>query len=194
MPSTLTKALALAAAGLIAGAADSWRRPVQLRVNVPVGTAPVPKDGSGVSGAKTVEQPHAAPGGATAVRDPRLDDGVHIDVAEAHRLYEQGVPFLDARTEKEYVESHITGALLLNVDSFSAPTAPRALAVLAPDQPVVIYCGGGSCDASEAVAIRLQQAGFTSLRIFLDGFPAWQAGSLPVESGPDPLAAEGTGS
>lgn len=167
---------------------------MQLRVLVS-GGASIPSPGAaGAPDAKPSEGPAVTPSGAASARDPRLGDGVHIDLAEAHRLYEQGVPFLDARTEKEYVESHIAGALLLNVDSFSAPTAPRALSMLAPDQQVVIYCGGGSCDSSEAVAIRLQQAGFTALRIFLDGFPAWQVGGLPVDSGPDPLTAGGNGS
>ncbi len=57
---------------------------------------------------------------------------------------------------------------------------PVALNFLDPAKPVVIYCGGGACDASHNVTALLQQLGFNQCHIMTDGYPGWNAADHPT--------------
>ena len=49
------------------------------------------------------------------------------------------------------------------------------------DQPIVTYCSGRTCEDSHILARLLSEAGYTSVRIFIDGLAGWQAEGSPVE-------------
>jgi rhodanese-related sulfurtransferase len=200
----VTRVLALAAVGLTLGAADSWIRPVQLRMSAqPPTQTTVP----GSSGAATQpDQKPAAPtppagvtaapdAGATTVESAPVDAALGIDItlSQSKSLWDQGVSFIDARLKDEFLESRVEGAMHLTTLMFSEPTPPKALEFLDPSKPVVIYCGGGDCEASHSVGIRLQQSGFQRVHVMKDGFPAWKSAGHPVETGPDPLEASSGG-
>lgn len=154
----------VAVAGLIA-VADSARRPFQLSLN-PTTLTPAP-----VAPLATEPDSPAAP----------LD--VRITLAQAKHLYDSlAADFIDAREPHEFNPGHIPGAYNLTQSHFAGSKTPEALEVLDPARPVVIYCGGGECHASENVAILLQQAGFTSIHIMIDGFPAWVAAGYESEA------------
>lgn len=173
---TVTRALALIAVAGVVGALHSVARPVQVELKAP---APV------VAPSTTNAEP-SAPAPADVTAPATLD--VHITLAQARALYESGeADFIDAREPFEYEPSHIPGAYNLTQADFAGGKVPPVLEFLDPARPVVIYCGGGTCHASENVAILLQQAGFTSLHIMTDGFPAWTAADYETETGPDPL-------
>lgn len=188
---TVARMLALIGLGAMIGAADSWIRPVQLRLNpqgpaesqVPV-AAPTPAhsgDGAGHAAASTDKEP-AATNAATAKAAERL--GLEITVEQAKALYDQGVTFLDARLDEEYNAERISGAQQLTTAMFGLSEPPAILNMLDPAAPVVIYCSGGDCDASHSVGIRLQQAGFERIHVMLDGLPGWKNAGHPVETGP----------
>lgn len=113
--------------------------------------------------------------------------GFEITVDQAARLYDAGIAaFFDARLPDEFEAGHIDGASFVNAGSFDAGI-PMAVEFVTPDQPIVIYCGGGECDASHNLAAILQQFGYSRLHIMVEGYPAWEAAGLPTAAGPDPL-------
>lgn len=172
----ITRMLALIGLGVLLGALDSWIRPVQLHLN-PQGpaAAPAPAVSSTTGTAPSVTPPDAPSGDAL---------GLEITVPQAKALFDQGVSFIDARHDDEYNEQRVQNAFNLTSAMFDGGQPPQALSLLDPNLPVVIYCSGGDCDASHAVGIRLQQAGYTQIHIMKDGFPAWKAAGFPVDSGP----------
>lgn len=178
----------VAVAGLIA-VADSARRPFPLSLNPNTLTpAPIPTPTPSPS-------PSTDPGQAPAQSDPAAAPlEVRITLAQAKALYDSlAADFIDAREPFEFNPGHIPGAYNLTQSHFAGSKTPEALEILDPTRPVVIYCGGGECHASENVAILLQQAGFTSIHIMIDGFPAWVAAGYESEATIDD-SPEGGGS
>ncbi|MBX3366753.1 MAG: rhodanese-like domain-containing protein [Phycisphaeraceae bacterium] len=173
-------------AGLI-GVIDSARRPVQLALK-PTVSATVRATGAGQN-ADVDAQPDREPG----VSEPVVLD-VRITLAQARALYDSGdAEFIDAREANEYGPGHIPGAYNLTQADFRGSRTPDVLTYLDPSRPVVIYCGGGECHASENVAILLQQAGFASIHIMVEGFPSWVEAGYEVEASHDE-SEEGGGS
>jgi rhodanese-related sulfurtransferase len=116
--------------------------------------------------------------------------GLEITLAQAKALFDAGAPFLDARPRHEYDAGHVAGAFYLTADMLTRSTPPEVLNFLDPASPLVIYCGGGACDASHNVAALLQQLGFQRYHIMKDGMPAWAAAGFPTST-EDPLGANG---
>lgn len=52
--------------------------------------------------------------------------------------------------------------------------AERLAIPLAPDQPVVLYDETGDGDATEPIAAKLRENGFTDVRVLAGGFAAWE--------------------
>jgi len=112
-----------------------------------------------------------------------------ITLAEAKSLHDAGgADFVDARLRDEFVAGHVPVAFHMPPAAFRDGNLPQAISggFLPPssDRPVIIYCGGGDCDASHLVADRLSELGFGDLRILRAGFPGWQEAGHPVETGP----------
>jgi len=88
----------------------------------------------------------------------------------------QGIQLVDARTQAEYDEEHIPGALLIDIrgDDFDTQVAK----LLQPDKPVAIYCRGGvrSRKASEQLLLK----GFQVYNLD-KGFSQWKQDGKPVE-------------
>lgn len=190
--------LIVVALGMLVGAADSWIRPVKLSASDPAAnrvTPPVegPDAGPGVAavpdgkpapvppGPALAPAPGSAP--AAAPEEAVAPLGLHINLAQARQLFERGTPFLDARTEEEFRAGHIAGAFHLPSDAFTRGGDVEALRYLDQNAPVVIYCGGGDCHASEYVAIELEKAGFKSYHIMVDGFGAWREAGYDTAAG-----------
>ena len=106
-------------------------------------------------------------------------------VADALAVYQAGKAlFVDARDTVLFEEGHIKGAVNLFVyeyderfESFSRKFPDR-------DGLIVTYCSGRECEDSHILADYLEEDGYTNVRVFIDGFPAWHKEGLPVETGP----------
>jgi rhodanese-related sulfurtransferase len=97
--------------------------------------------------------------------------------------------FVDAREAVEYAEGHIAGAVSLPFDE--AFKDPKKLATIDPGtKPIIVYCGGGDCEASRNLAYSLIDAGRKKVVIFEDGFPAWKTAGYPVATGKEPGGAK----
>ena len=102
-------------------------------------------------------------------------------VASAKSIFDKGAAiFVDARSQNDYDNGHIPGAVSLPVGQFEAGIA-FFLNRFSPGQPIVTYCSGRTCEDSHNLAEALSDVGFTNVRIFIDGFPAWEAEGYPIE-------------
>lgn len=106
----------------------------------------------------------------------------YISVARAYQLWEEGMPFVDARTAAERVVGTIDGAIHLETRNFIDGSATRLLEELDRAFPVIVFCGGGECDASENVAIRLSGWGFNEIYVMHEGYDAWKDAGYPTEA------------
>lgn len=162
--SALYRACVIGLVAVLAGAVDSGLRPVvadvdsgKLRTTV----LPAPP-GAGAD----------APGAGTSGSEGEVL-GLEITCEQGKLLYDVGTPFLDARHDWEFVEGHVARAVRVASDEFM-PRAQEVMALAPPPGPVVIYCGGGTCDASHNLAALMQGVGYTQIHIMKDGFPRWQ--------------------
>ena len=131
----------------------------------------------------TGEAPAGDPAIASGGADPSPADlpDYYISIDRAFQYWEEGMPFVDARTDREREVGTIEGAFHLETRNFIDSTAVTTLDLLDRAFPVVIFCGGGECDASENVAKRLIGWGFTEVYVMHEGFGAWEAAGHPTE-------------
>ncbi len=84
------------------------------------------------------------------------------------------VQWVDARTRAKYERTHIPGALLLNEDEWDALVGPF-LDAWDADKTLVVYCDGGSCEASEKVAERIRnELKIGGVYVLKGGWAAWE--------------------
>ena len=103
------------------------------------------------------------------------------DIAQAKQLFDSGtVLFVDARSQDNYDDGHIPGAVSLPVGQFDA-LVDTFLEQHAIEQPIVTYCSGRTCEDSHTLAQLLIDIGYVDVKVFIDGFPGWQAEGYPIE-------------
>jgi rhodanese-related sulfurtransferase len=78
-----------------------------------------------------------------------------VRLATVRSWGEENVQWIDARSRAKYERTHIPGALLLNEDEWEKLVGPF-LDAWDPDKMLVVYCDGGTCDASKSVAERIR--------------------------------------
>ncbi|MEM0967386.1 MAG: rhodanese-like domain-containing protein [Verrucomicrobiota bacterium] len=112
------------------------------------------------------------------------DDSHRVDLETALTWSEsEGVRWVDAREEVEFLSGHIPGAVLLNENDWDGGL-DRLLSVWDADTRLVVYCGDATCNASEAVARRLQEdLGFEEVYVLSDGWSGWVGSGGEVWSG-----------
>ena len=90
------------------------------------------------------------------------------------RLWGDQVQWVDARSRAKYERTHIPGALLLNEDEWDKLVGPF-LDAWDADKTLVVYCDGGSCEASEAVAERIRtELKIGGVFVLKGGWAAWE--------------------
>ncbi|MFN0011439.1 MAG: rhodanese-like domain-containing protein [Phycisphaerales bacterium] len=185
----LTRALALCAIAGGVGLADLSRRPFTMidagQLAPPASPPPSTPPAQAAGGALVA----AAESGTLT---PRLPSGLvgvsFIDLPRAFGLFERGkangdAAFIDARPEPEFAASRVPLAFHMPLDAFFGGKVPADLEMIPKSSAIVVYCGGGDCDASIRVAERLRDFGYAEIYIFEAGFPAWVEAGKPVEGG-----------
>lgn len=99
-----------------------------------------------------------------------------VDAAGLVRSQSTASPplLVDVRTEAEWREGHLAGAIRVAHD---AQDLPEDL-TRDPAQPIVVYCAVGV--RSALLAERLQQAGYTRVQNLEGGIFAWGNAGLPM--------------
>ena len=174
----VVRGLALCGVAGALGMADLARRPFALIDRAELRQVPVAGAASGVAprtGAAVAAPSHsAAPAGVS-----------FVGIERAAELFERGrasgdAAFVDARPKEEFDTAHVPLAFHLPLDAFFGGKVPADLEIPRASA-VVVYCGGGDCDASIRVSERLRDLGYGEIYIFEAGFPAWAAAGKPVE-------------
>jgi rhodanese-related sulfurtransferase len=95
-----------------------------------------------------------------------------------HRRY---APVLDVRSVAEYRAGHIPGAQLIPIDTLSADALAQAFKrpSLGREETLYITCHAGP--RAVQAADRLQQAGYTNVKLIEGGTRRWEQLGLPVE-------------
>ncbi len=107
---------------------------------------------------------------AAIFNDPNTEMGVNV--------------FIDARNDDAYKEGHIPDALQAyhyEIERY----IDNVMLYAEGAEKVVIYCNGGNCEDSIFVSNDLLEAGisYDSLYLFEEGWKAWTANNMPVETG-----------
>ena len=90
------------------------------------------------------------------------------------RLWGDQVQWVDARSRAKYERTHLPGALLLNEDEWDKLVGPF-LDAWDADKTLVVYCDGGSCEASQAVAERIRtELKIGGVYVLKGGWAAWE--------------------
>ena len=108
-----------------------------------------------------------------------VDGATTIDVNEARKLFDAEVPFIDARKDKDWEAGRIPGAYHLDVKK--ALTKESLGKIARKNEPVVFYCNGIKCHRSSKASAMAVAWGYTDVKYFRTGFPAWKAAGNPVE-------------
>ena len=91
-------------------------------------------------------------------------------------LKKDSVQLLDVRTQEEFDEGHLKGALLLDV--FRTDFLAEATARLRKDWPVAVYCRSGKRSASAAQLLTTKGYRVMNLK---GGIMAWISEGKPLE-------------
>ncbi len=103
------------------------------------------------------------------------------DPVLAMQIYDAGdTIFVDARTQDDYKDGHIKGAVSLPAYEFDALIEDFAIKFPVSSK-MVTYCSGRECEDSHELAQLLIDEGYTNVRVFIDGYPAWEENGYPVE-------------
>ncbi len=112
----------------------------------PVVTQPAPyaetqsKSANAGSAARTSEPTQAPPATTAMSAEDVLD---HLKNSTAR--------FVDAREDHEWVEGHFRGAIHIPASAIYA-NIDRVVREVPPHEKIIVYCGGGDCEASHHVA------------------------------------------
>jgi rhodanese-related sulfurtransferase len=114
------------------------------------------------------------PGTTPAAEEPTQAPAQELTAAQAYVKWQEGVFFLDVRTQEEWDDFHLKGSRLIPLSELQ-----DRLAELPRDREIVVVCRSGHRSLT-AVNI-LQGEGFTQLASLSGGLQAWQEAGYPVE-------------
>jgi len=81
---------------------------------------------------------------------------------------------VDARPQIKYLEGTVPGAINLPFQEWD-----KRVGLLPADKKtqLIFFCGGLKCDLSFKSAIKARELGYSDVRIYAEGWPAWKEGS-----------------
>ena len=120
-----------------------------------------------------------------------------VGTQDVSSMIAAGALAIDTRTEKEYLQEHIPGALhipyiersLKDRDYDASQDDFTALAKVPKDKPVIFLCNGPECWKSYKASRMALEKGYSDVRWYRMGMPEWRAQSMPVASGKAQVAA-----
>jgi rhodanese-related sulfurtransferase len=114
---------------------------------------------------------------------PDVARPLQIQISRVKQFFDaKEAVFVDARDASEYAEGHIPGAINLPYDD--VVTDPERLEKFDPKgKPIIVYCGGGTCELSMNLGFALVNAGKKKVLVFMGGWPEWSTSGFPVAKG-----------
>jgi rhodanese-related sulfurtransferase len=107
-----------------------------------------------------------------------IDDVSRDELCESVECGE--VVLVDARSPVSWAAQRLPGAINIPTGTVDERAPGRI-----PDRStkVVVYCGGGACEASLSVAGRLVELGYDNVRHYSGGKQDWEQAGLTLEGG-----------
>jgi rhodanese-related sulfurtransferase len=108
------------------------------------------------------------------IEEPLQPDEVTLKNISQH--WKGDVIWLDARPRDQYATAHIPGARLLNEQNFDEQLLEMLDILQTNTKPIIIYCGGQTCEASRHVREKLLSRvpiEHEKCLVLKGGFPAW---------------------
>lgn len=99
---------------------------------------------------------------------------------------------IDARPKrKKYDKGHIPTAISMPTSQFDKMTD---ILPAKKDKPLIFYCGGFKCKLSHKSAAKAIALGYTNVKVFASGYPAWKkyTGTAAAKAKPKAGAEEGS--
>lgn len=96
-----------------------------------------------------------------------------VSAAHVKKLIDKnkGATIVDARPARKFKKGHVPGAINIPLRQFDEMTDQLPADKSAP---LVFYCGGYKCPLSPKSANKALAMGYTQVRLFQAGFPAWK--------------------
>ena len=108
-----------------------------------------------------------------------------ITLPEAEDLFaQQAALFVDSREVEAYREGHIFGAVNIPYED-NGDTRLLTELLVPKVRILVVYCDGSECQSSVRLAKRLDEEGFTNIKVFFGGWEEWLREGLPITTGND---------
>jgi len=92
-----------------------------------------------------------------------------VSKKEIHKLLNTNAVFIDARLKRDFEAGHLKGAINVPVNA-GDDEYNKALADIAKDARIVVYCQTFGCRFAENVAIKLISDGFSNVSLFKGGW------------------------
>ena len=103
------------------------------------------------------------------------------DIKTAKQIYDSGkAVFVDARSQDNFGDGHIKGAVSLPVGRFDERIGAFKHRYSA-ESIIVTYCSGRTCTDSHQLAQLLLEHGYVNVSVFIGGYPNWKAEGYPIE-------------
>jgi rhodanese-related sulfurtransferase len=124
------------------------------------------------------------------IATPESINGVtRVSAEQVAELAKQGVMIVDTRSQKEYDNEHVRGAVLASylekslkeVDFDAKKDDFSALKNVPKDKPVVFMCNGPECWKSYKASRAALAEGYSKIYWFRGGMPEWREKHFPVE-------------
>ncbi len=151
----------------------AWQSGVILAISVIIAffTNHIRPDGIPLKGKWSPESRISLPNGKSLV----------ISVEDAKKYFESGkAVFLDARSERDYNNGHIKGAVNFPWHEFDQ-YFDKIVPDLSEDKVIIAYCDGMACTLSKDLALALFDLGFSNVYVLVNGWTIWKASGLPTE-------------
>lgn len=110
----------------------------------------------------------------TQVSEPVATLPTAISVDQAYDLYQDGVFFLDVRTQEEWDDFHAPNSTLIPLDQLEG-----RLGELPADEQIVVVCRSGNRSATGRDI--LLDNGFTGVTSMNGGLTAWRSAGYPIQ-------------
>lgn len=118
--------------------------------------------------------------GGNAETQEHTFHGSQVHTQDLQKWYKQKKPFviLDARSKPYFDGNVLPNAKWLPYD---VNEAALVNAIPSKDSVVVVYCAGPGCPASDWLAARLENMGYTNVYEYPEGITGWTKNGNPTE-------------
>jgi rhodanese-related sulfurtransferase len=120
---------------------------------------------------------------------PDVGRPIEVTIKTARGLVDsKGAAIIDAREPADYAAGHIPGAINLPFDEVI--TDPARLEAFDPGgKPILVYCGGATCELSMKLGYELVRLGKKRVLVYTGGWPEWHDMKYPAVTGATPEGA-----